>query len=194
MVNWKKLLMCIASVVLVWLAAGPRPAFNRISAGNDDPRIGHVKMLAEAPPSPPVLPSLPASTSPCPHPDFVGKHMCYDCVTIGDSLRFSQPRRPEKGKRGRVVVNTIVHGVRGPNGGDKDLDFELSPSKVCKNVQPTRVDVCNLLEPQTCFTRGFKCITSHMPENGHYEYDWIVCEKKYDWEFYYPSPNKTDLA
>ena len=115
--------------------------------------------------------NYPSSTQkgeegPCPHPDFLKKHVCTTCKTGEDCLVFSRKRN----RRATANKNTVL--LQEPNF---KLDKRYARES-CRNIDPVKIMTCTL-NTGFCKIEGEQCYTRHATSNGHLFYREVKCNK-----------------
>jgi len=110
---------------------------------------------------------IPSGTPSCPHPNFVAKHLCLDCLTEEDALEFSRDRNRIQA----TAVNTVFFG----NSSFTSVSPK-STEQLCENDVPLLTYNCNI-QRNECRLVGNECKGKHSTDNGHLFYKEVKCSK-----------------
>ncbi len=103
---------------------------------------------------------------PCPHPNFLARHLCTHCNSLDDAADFSKYRPMPTGR------NTVFLG-------HPRFEIKTYMKDRCGNVDAVRVAVCTRTGhtdvPYTCNWLGERCYGEHSLSSGHLFYNGIKC-------------------
>jgi len=164
-------------VVLTWILAIHEPTEDaEIAIHEPIPEDADVSSSSDSSdvvtwkPSWTPLDNPPAPTK-CPREMYELKHYCSWCRTTEDSFKFSKEARDTG-----TAYNTVIHPPTELDGRIGELTYEtLVKDTLCRNVELTRIDECDLLVTKKCVTRGYMCLALHATDTGHLLYKKTEC-------------------